>query len=386
MVVCILWGMKDELLALVAGLDVAAVLQRLCGALRMRDCGNRGLAFYLWELQSRRLCMRVGYPDAVSLAAGELGIGRRRAQELIAAGRGLLELRGVDAAFREGAICWSKVRMLLRVATVETEGSWVEKAKAVGCRELAGLAKRAVPGEGPGDVDPAGGLPAVVFRVEVEMDAVAYEEWVMAKRKLQAELGTTLSDADGTVKGRVPVDGSIYRVAVDEERAHVRADDGEVGAAAEVVEAAVSDGAVPDGMRRRVLARDGHRCARCERKGSLQAHHVEWRSRGGETAMRNLVTLCSRCHALVHQGLLVVDGQVSDGLRFRAVDEITGPVGLSMSLRSQEPELPEPELTLDSIPDNVSLEWWRANQDRFIWSSKGIVGVRPPARARATAR
>jgi len=280
-----------------------------------------------------------------------------------------------------------------------TEGAWVARAKAVGCRELAGLVKRAVPGEGPGDVDPAGGLPAVVFRVEVEMDAVAYEEWVMAKRKLQAELGTTLSDAeamrlmsqqtlasdaDGTVKGRVPVDGSIYKVVVDGERAHVRADDGEVGA--ELVLAAVSDGAVPDGMRRRVLARDGHRCARCERKGSLQAHHVEWRSRGGETAMRNLVTLCSRCHALVHQGLLVVDGQVSDGLRFRAVDEITGPVGLSMSLRSQEPELPEPELTLDSIPNEVSLEWWRANQDRFIWSSKGIVGVRPRARARATAR
>lgn len=50
------------------------------------------------------------------------------------------------------------------------------------------------------------------------------------------------------------------------------------------------------------FTRDGWSCQRCG-SGSgagLHAHHVEPRARGGRHELENLVTLCVRCHAWVH--------------------------------------------------------------------------------------
>jgi hypothetical protein len=45
-------------------------------------------------------------------------------------------------------------------------------------------------------------------------------------------------------------------------------------------------------------------------------HHVVFRSNGGRTRAANLVTLCARCHALVHEGLLVLEGDHAERIRF----------------------------------------------------------------------
>lgn len=74
----------------------------------------------------------------------------------------------------------------------------------------------------------------------------------------------------------------------------------------------------PNGSRltRQVLCRDGNRCANphCDRTRDLQAHHIQWRSAGGRTELANETTLCSRCHGLVHAGLVEIhrddDGQL----------------------------------------------------------------------------
>ncbi|MBI5850635.1 MAG: HNH endonuclease [Planctomycetes bacterium] len=73
------------------------------------------------------------------------------------------------------------------------------------------------------------------------------------------------------------------------------------------MEAVVSDGATPPSLRAKVFARDAHSCRNCASKRGLHAHHVVWRSRGGLTALANLVTLCARCHGLVHEGFLDVE-------------------------------------------------------------------------------
>ena len=66
---------------------------------------------------------------------------------------------------------------------------------------------------------------------------------------------------------------------------------------------------VPPRLRRRVLARDGHRCrARgCRHTRHLQIHHVKPRAAGGVTVAENLVTLCAACHRRLHAGELELE-------------------------------------------------------------------------------
>jgi len=62
--------------------------------------------------------------------------------------------------------------------------------------------------------------------------------------------------------------------------------------------------AIRPGLRRQVLARDGHRCQApgCRATRFLEVHHREPRRRGGRNSAANLITLCAACHRLLHGG------------------------------------------------------------------------------------
>ena len=61
-------------------------------------------------------------------------------------------------------------------------------------------------------------------------------------------------------------------------------------------------------QRRAVVARQRGRCAGHGCHGPVvHVHHVEYWSNGGPTDLANLVGLCPRCHALVHQGHVTID-------------------------------------------------------------------------------
>ena len=53
-------------------------------------------------------------------------------------------------------------------------------------------------------------------------------------------------------------------------------------------------------LRQQVLERDGWRCQYCGHSTQLEVHHVQSRSRLGDDAERNLITLCASCHQDVH--------------------------------------------------------------------------------------
>jgi 5-methylcytosine-specific restriction endonuclease McrA len=54
-------------------------------------------------------------------------------------------------------------------------------------------------------------------------------------------------------------------------------------------------------LRQRVLERDGWRCQNCGLSKDLQVHHVTKRSKLGDDALDNLITLCATCHQLLHR-------------------------------------------------------------------------------------
>jgi len=56
-------------------------------------------------------------------------------------------------------------------------------------------------------------------------------------------------------------------------------------------------------LRKQMLRRDGWRCQLCGSMSNLEVHHQEYRSHAGEDAEDNLITLCRRCHAFVHEKL-----------------------------------------------------------------------------------
>jgi 5-methylcytosine-specific restriction endonuclease McrA len=57
-----------------------------------------------------------------------------------------------------------------------------------------------------------------------------------------------------------------------------------------------------ESLRQQVLSRDTWRCQLCGAMSNLEAHHKEFRSHSGDDSKENLITLCYRCHGLVHRG------------------------------------------------------------------------------------
>jgi hypothetical protein len=313
----------ESIVTLVAGLAAEEVDQRLREAARWADIGNRALAFYLADMKIRGLYQVLGHPTIVRYAVCCLDMSRRRVRDLLLVGERLPELASIDRAFEAGWLPWSKVRQLCRVATPETESAWLRCAERSTQDELA----RQVRGKRRGDrPDVGAGLPGAKFRVVAELDAVQQLIWENAREKLRAESGyesdvtdtdvlmemarlLLASDADGSVPGRRPVDGSIFKVVVNCEGAGTRlvTEDGEIAVPPELGEMITADSVVAPPLRRKVLARDGHRCRHCGSRRSLHVHHVRWRSKGGATALPNLVTVCAKCHGLVHAGMLDVE-------------------------------------------------------------------------------
>ena len=117
-------------LALEAGLTFDEVQQRIGLAYAAAGLKHRVVAFYLQDIDARRLHLFDGCRSTAQWAAQRFGMSRREARDLLAAGKALLDLPEIDRAFAEGRLCWSKVRELIRVAVPEHEQKWSSRARA----------------------------------------------------------------------------------------------------------------------------------------------------------------------------------------------------------------------------------------------------------------
>ncbi|MGV8119288.1 MAG: hypothetical protein AB2L14_05940 [Candidatus Xenobiia bacterium LiM19] len=77
--------------------------------------------------------------------------------------------------------------------------------------------------------------------------------------------------------------------------------------------------AIPAALKKKVLLRDGCTCQApgCGRKIFLSIHHLIAFAICGIHSISGLLTLCSRCHALVHEGKLSVEGEAPHRLIWR---------------------------------------------------------------------
>ena len=243
------------------GLPKDEVVRRLGIAARGGDVCHRALAFYLADMEQRRLHQAWGFSKAVDFATARLGLPRSSAYELLATGRRLEELPRLDEAFARGELSWSKVRRIARIALPETEQSWIDRACDASQEEVEALAQAAQVGDLPPNLGQ--GLPRTRFVVRLVLDSMQHEMLERARDKLEAEVGRMVteqwlfdelvrlflsSDSDGTVPGRRKIDGSLFRVSLS---ADTTSGDVSRVTAPPDVRAARSDAVVTARMRRR---------------------------------------------------------------------------------------------------------------------------------------
>lgn len=434
-----------EAAGLVQGLPLSELHARLQMGMRLEDTGQRVLAFYLNEMEVGRLYQATGHGSTAHYAEARLGMDRRRTSELTSVGKKLLTLPAIDNAFCRQELGWSKVALLVTVATTEHEEAWLARARELSFRDLAlevRLTKPGSPPRGPGERK---GLPEIRFKVDVAVGVLTHGKLDLAKKKLSTECGRLVNDAecldaladlflqleeDGSVPGKTRVLSSLYRIVLrpdDDGRGLLMESDlgplpieggdaircdGEVVSLrdrqpqgqSETAPAAEGDCAhaepgpsapkTPPWLRRRVLARDAHRCRSCRSRHRLMVHHIQFRSAHGATTVRNLVTLCVRCHGLVHDGLLVLVGTDAEHIRFvdatgepleERVPRASGDaspalrlsavqvacVGSPASSAAHAPVVPQ-VTTLASIPDAIDGRWWERHAHLIRCASKGL--------------
>ena len=118
--------------------DLAALLldRHLRRLARMRNPVDLRLGRLLWHLDRASGCVTLGFARLADYAAERLGLPARRARDLVTLARGLAPLPCLTAAFEAGDVSRSQVHLLLRVATPDTESTWLARARSLNVRLL----------------------------------------------------------------------------------------------------------------------------------------------------------------------------------------------------------------------------------------------------------
>jgi Holliday junction DNA helicase RuvB len=396
-----------DALALETGLMFDEVKQRIGLAYAAAGLKHRVVAFYLADVDERGLHKLDGCRKAAQWAAARFGMSRREARDLLAAGKALMDLPKIDRAFAEGKLCWSKVRELIRVAVPEHEEKWLDLALRLHTDELHLQVQLSKPGQPPRNPDDRKGLPEIRLNLNATMPPDVYAKWEQVRRMLTDQAGKSMREWEcldalfELALGCKPEDAArdtgcsytvVMRTATEEEDATVETEDGPVPVDPVTAEMLAcnagvccdhdhdheADRRVPPHLRRKVLNRDNRKCRCCGTPHSLHVHHIIPWSKGGRTRMKNLITVCRNCHALIHAGLILLVGDLRS-CEFRTKEGLNlhGPSAPPGEYLPQPPpfvQVPDPgppPVRLSDIPARVDGDWWRRHANLISWSKTG---------------
>jgi len=321
-------------------------------AFRVGNRGRLSLCEALRALHETRLYLDLGFPGLAGYADAFFQLRRAEAFEYVRVARRLLELTDLREAFAEGRLGWSVLKTITRVASVDSQSSWIEFAVEHGVERTLAEARDALRRGRDAPRDSSFGLPNLEQKLVLRFarsDMEKVRTWIEGACALVAEstgvekvsleqailfLCEKDAAAGASSSSRAQI---VYQRCPDCRKARVGTRDGFVEVAAEEVERyegcaeqIAIDGPTPPKLRRQILAREGERCGnpRCHHPAD-HCHHIVFRSQGGRTELANEVAICGTCHALIHAGLLRVTGRADDELSWAPVD-----VGGSLRLSS----------------------------------------------------
>jgi hypothetical protein len=322
-------------------LDWKAVDGALRSIRRRRAALDAEEARWLREAERLEIWRPLGMVSMLDYLERVLGYAPRTAQDRLRVARALGDLPQLTAALTAGALPFSAVRELTRVATPMTEASWVAAATDKNLRQIEELVADHRPGDRPED-PPAPEARTHVVRFELRAETFALLR--QARTVVDDDHGTNLADdafvaalcgavLDGAPHGE-PTGRARFQIAVTVcERcrqgwqegggARIAIDDAAIDRAlcdAQHIGSIDGDGPerahqdIPPSVARFVWRRDGGRCRvdGCRSSRGLELHHVIHRADGGSHDASNIVLICSACHLAHHRGVLTISGTSED--------------------------------------------------------------------------
>ena len=130
-------------------------------------------AYWLREAERLRIWTPLGMVSMVDYMERVLGHAPRTAQDRLRVARALAALPELTAALAQGALSFSAIKELVRVATPDTEHAWRDEAIGKNQRQIEELVAGHSPGDLPDDpVDPEVRMHMVRFEVSASTFAV----------------------------------------------------------------------------------------------------------------------------------------------------------------------------------------------------------------------
>jgi hypothetical protein len=324
-----------------------------------------------WLRAAERLAVhaRAGHASLHEYAERVVGLSGRQVEERLRVAHALADLPGLDQTLASGALSWSAVRELTRIATPETEQDWLAWAKGRRSRQIEQAVAMRRPGDRPHDrPDPT--LLKHRLRFEVRAETMAMFRDLQAR--VRADLGGDADDDavlyeiarralggptdDGRASyqvavttcpacGLASIDAGGQSHVVSQETAEMAACDCQtlgdagsggaagqrpigpddcphVGAPAAAIPARRATQSIPPAVRRLVKRRDHRRCVvpGCRNHRFLDVHHIVPLAEGGRHDPDQLCLVCGVHHSALHHGTLVLAGTARTGFTFRHAD------------------------------------------------------------------
>ena len=336
----------------------ARIERRLRGYANARAKLDASEAFDLSRAYDLKLHLLRGYASFFEYMERVLHYAPHTARERLRVSRALVGLPVMSAALSQGALAYSHVRELTRVATCDNESAWLDAIEHRNSTEVQAMVAGRALGDLPTDPQRRDLKPRRMT-LELPPDVMALVR--EARRALADERGSSdISDAAllETLCRRFlnpgSDDGPPHTIGYLEcpECGHGK----QIGAGRQfdvddhVMERARCDArflgdltaphpertvsSVTPRMREQVLALFGGTCAvpGCRSSRCLEIHHVIPQAQGGPHEMWNLAPLCDGHHVADHLGLLKITGRAPFELTFEWMSPPMKPASLPREL------------------------------------------------------
>ncbi len=293
-----------------------------------------------------------------------LGLSVRSVEQRIALERRLHALPMLRAALVEGRLDAERARLVASIADEESEAGWIARAEgttAVALRRVVEDEEAAEPSRRAAAAQvwaaawarsPQGREAAAV----APPSGSAAQVWAPASAAQVCASAAAPGEPLVELRLGVPVRVAVLLAAALRAAQRAPRQDGRVGWRSESECLTLVAGHFLSAWaglprprttpQRRALARDGHRCQApgCSR-AAVHAHHILFRSHGGEHELPNLVSLCAAHHLHgVHRGFVRVRGLAPDGLAWELGEREPAPTAGPRRLpaRPVQDHLPRP--------------------------------------------
>jgi hypothetical protein len=282
------------------------------------------------------------------------GINGLAARERVRVALALVDLPAIDRALERGELSYSKVRAITRAASPETEREWLDAARRHSAQQIEIMVARSNRGGLPRRRCVTRPLDRHTTRMTLELPTEEMELVTRALDAIRKDAGGQLASSQAMVymaadslAGRPGTSSSAERYTVivhagSDGTAWMENEYGDAPLRPSVVERLLCDCAfrlareeadgtctlskrqrtLPAITRRSIEIRDRMRCRvpGCHNHLWVDVHHIKDRLHGGRNVRDNLCLLCNVHHAMVHDGILLIEHDADGELVFLTRD------------------------------------------------------------------